>query len=68
MTRPNASPQWRKSSHSTDTGGECVEVAELRPAVGIRDSKDPNGPMLLVSATHWKALTRHIKHGQHDLT
>lgn len=24
-----ASPVWRKSSYSTDTGGNCVEVAEI---------------------------------------
>ncbi|MFJ9085038.1 DUF397 domain-containing protein [Streptomyces sp. NPDC102384] len=34
--------QWRKSSHSGGTGGECVEVAA--PATGtvaVRDSKEP---------------------------
>ncbi|MBG6089134.1 hypothetical protein IW256_003247 [Actinomadura viridis] len=66
MSRPNASPQWRKSSHSTNTGGECVEVAGLTPAIGIRDSKNPDGPVLLLPDNHWKALTRHIKDGRYD--
>ena len=38
---------WRKSSYSSDQGGNCVEVAELRGAtVAVRDSKTPTGPML----------------------
>lgn len=38
---------WRKSSYSSDQGGNCVEVAELPEAtVGIRDSKNTTGPIL----------------------
>ncbi|WP_329434747.1 MULTISPECIES: DUF397 domain-containing protein [unclassified Streptomyces] len=33
--------QWRKSSYSGGTGGECIEVAETPAAVAIRDSKAP---------------------------
>ncbi|MEU9730760.1 DUF397 domain-containing protein [Streptomyces sp. NPDC048002] len=32
---------WVKSSHSGDTGGDCVEVADLAPHIAIRDSKHP---------------------------
>ncbi|MEU5992341.1 DUF397 domain-containing protein [Spirillospora sp. NPDC047418] len=39
--------QWRKSSKSDNTGGACVEVADLAAAVAVRDSKDPNGPKLI---------------------
>ncbi|MFF0526494.1 DUF397 domain-containing protein [Actinomadura nitritigenes] len=34
---------WRKSNESTNQGGECVEVAALSDAIGVRDSKDPEG-------------------------
>ena len=38
---------WRKSSYSSDQGGNCVEVAELPGAtVAVCDSKTPTGPML----------------------
>ncbi|MEV4254282.1 DUF397 domain-containing protein [Spirillospora sp. NPDC049652] len=47
---------WRKSRHSTDTGGACVEVGVVEPAVAVRDSKDPDGPKLLLSAAAWKGL------------
>lgn len=25
--------RWRKSSHSSDTGGDCVEIADLTPLI-----------------------------------
>ncbi|GLZ07770.1 hypothetical protein Acsp03_52360 [Actinomadura sp. NBRC 104412] len=47
---------WRKSSYSGTTGGsDCVELARLGEAVGIRDSKDPHGPKLVVSREALKA-------------
>jgi hypothetical protein len=40
-------PRWRKATRSTDTGGNCVEVADNLPdQVLVRDSKDPAGPAL----------------------
>ncbi|WP_371940424.1 DUF397 domain-containing protein [Actinomadura chokoriensis] len=39
-----ARPVWRKSSYSSSQGDHCVELADLGETVGIRDSKDPNGP------------------------
>ncbi|GAA0259140.1 hypothetical protein GCM10009527_063890 [Actinomadura nitritigenes] len=38
---------WRKSSHSTNNGGQCVELGALPNAVVARDSKDPDGPRLV---------------------
>ncbi|WP_431776030.1 DUF397 domain-containing protein [Streptomyces cucumeris] len=43
--------RWRKSSYSSDQG-QCVEIAETsNHQVAVRDSKNPHGPTLLVSAT-----------------
>jgi hypothetical protein len=58
---------WRKSSHSGHSGGDCVEVADLTPVIGVRDSKDPDGPKLTVPASAWTAFTRQVKGGMHDL-
>jgi uncharacterized protein DUF397 len=55
---------WRKSSHSGSTSEqlECVEVAGLSTGViGIRDSKNPNGPHLAIPAEAFGHLLRRIK-------
>jgi hypothetical protein len=44
---------WFKSSYSNDTGGSCVEVANLASQVGIRDSKNKKGPALVVPTDSW---------------
>ncbi|MEV4006687.1 DUF397 domain-containing protein [Actinomadura sp. NPDC049753] len=44
------SAKWRKSTHSGPNGGECVELADAAGAVvAVRDSKDPDGPVLLLT-------------------
>ncbi|MCX4731394.1 DUF397 domain-containing protein [Streptomyces sp. NBC_01363] len=47
---------WQKSSHSGSEGGECVEVAAHPAAIHIRDSKNPDGPILTVAPTTWAAF------------
>jgi hypothetical protein len=49
---------WRRSSYSDGESvdqGDCVEVA-FAAAVGIRDSKDPEGGLLAVTPTAWAAF------------
>ncbi|MFE6333232.1 DUF397 domain-containing protein [Streptomyces sp. NPDC057806] len=41
--------QWRKSTYSGGTGGDCVEVADLTPRIAIRDSKNPAHGTLTVA-------------------
>ncbi|MGC0330694.1 hypothetical protein RKD23_003684 [Streptomyces sp. SAI-170] len=45
--------QWRKSSYSGNTGGDCVEVADLPSAIAVRDSKNPAHGVLTLTATAW---------------
>ncbi|MDL4775470.1 DUF397 domain-containing protein [Actinomadura xylanilytica] len=59
--------QWRKSSRSDHQGGACVEVASLTAVIGVRDSKDPDGPRLAFSTADWRAFTRQIKSSSPDL-
>jgi Domain of unknown function (DUF397) len=59
---------WRKSSYSNGTGGSCVEIATLpRPEgqyqIAVRDSKDPDGPVLAFTPAQWRLLTASIKVG-----
>ncbi|MEU3195188.1 DUF397 domain-containing protein [Streptomyces sp. NPDC006996] len=49
--------KWIKSSHSSEEGGECVEVAASLQAVHIRDSKIVTGPALTVTPAAWTAFT-----------
>jgi hypothetical protein len=52
--------KWRKASKSASNGGQCVELARIGEAVAVRDSKDPDGPKLLVTrATLRAALADH---------
>jgi hypothetical protein len=53
---------WRKSTRSSNSGGQCVEVAGNLPGVvAIRDSKDPDGPALVVHPTAFRAFTDTVK-------
>jgi hypothetical protein len=49
---------WRKSSRSGSSGGSCVELAGAKDGVAIRDSKDPEGPVLLVPPAALRAALR----------
>lgn len=53
---------WRKSSRSSATG-QCTEVAYLGAGVAGRDSKDPDGPVLLFTPTAGRAFTAGLPGG-----
>ncbi|MGS2618284.1 DUF397 domain-containing protein [Micromonospora sp. LZ34] len=54
---------WRKSSRSNN-GGNCVEVADNVPdIVGLRDSKDPTGPVLRFAPRAWSSFVASVKGG-----
>jgi hypothetical protein len=48
--------EWRRSSYSSEEGGECVEVAARPDRVHVRDSKDTTRPALAVEPTAWTAF------------
>ncbi|QXJ25132.1 DUF397 domain-containing protein [Actinomadura graeca] len=52
---------WRKSSRSTNNGGACVELASVAGAVAVRDSKDPDGPRLVVGCGEFAGLVAVLK-------
>ncbi|WP_206507120.1 DUF397 domain-containing protein [Streptomyces chrestomyceticus] len=58
-------PHWFKSSYS-ENGGVCIEVAtNLITTLGVipvRDSKDPDGPVLTLTPDAWSELTRYARH------
>jgi hypothetical protein len=62
MTTDLSGAVWRKSTRSGNSGGQCVEVADnLSGVVAIRDSKDPDGPALVVHPTAFRTFTETVK-------
>jgi hypothetical protein len=55
--------QWRKASRSNSNGGACVEAASLPGVVAVRDSKDPDGPVLIISRDEWVGFITGLRSG-----
>ena len=51
---------WRKSTYSR-SNGNCVEVGTGQALVAVRDSKDPDGPVIDVSPRAWIEFTEFVK-------
>jgi hypothetical protein len=61
-----AKARWRKSSYS-NSFANCVEAMLLPDGdVLLRDSKNPDGPVLTFTRTEWEALTDGVKSCQFD--
>jgi hypothetical protein len=58
---------WRKATASA-ANGNCVEVAPVPDGgVAVRDSKDPEGPILRFTAAEWAAFAEGMAAGEFDL-
>lgn len=53
--------RWRKSSFSDSAGNNCIELADLGDAVGMRDSKDPGGPTICLDRKELAALFKEAR-------
>ena len=51
---------WRKSTYSL-SNGNCVEVGAGQGAVAVRDSRDPDGPVIDVSPRAWVTFIAYVK-------
>jgi hypothetical protein len=61
---------WFKSSYSAENATNCVEVAGLGSVaarqIGIRDSKNPGGPALLLPPGGFAAFITDVREGRLD--
>ena len=57
---------WRKSIRSSGNCDNCVEVAVIAGGAAVRDSKDPDGPMLVYTSDEWNAFIGGVKDGEFD--
>jgi Domain of unknown function (DUF397) len=58
-------PEWRRSTACSAT--TCVEVATIGDTIAIRDSKDPESPILSYSRRDWQAFISRVKRGEFDI-
>ncbi len=54
---------WRKSSRSRRE--DCVEVAVAPRVTAVRDSKDPDGARLRLSAERWSSFLADLMAGRY---
>ena len=54
---------WRKSTYSDATGGNCVETASGNGTVQVRDTADRDGGTLAFTAGAWAAFTATLRQG-----
>jgi hypothetical protein len=59
------SARWRKSRSSSETN--CVEVALVDGVIGVRDSKNPSGPVLAFTWAEWTAFLSGVRGNEFEL-
>jgi hypothetical protein len=61
---PEFESGWRKSSRSQYNA--CVEVRFAGDRVPVRNSADPDGPVLVFTGAEWDAFVAGVKAGEFD--
>jgi Domain of unknown function (DUF397) len=59
--------EWRSSAATGPGSGNSVEVAFVDGAVAVRDSRQPDGPVLVFTPEEWDAFVGGAKDGEFDL-
>lgn len=57
---------WLKANSST-ANGHCVEIASAVGNIAIRDSKDPDGPILVYTTSEFRAFLDGARNGEFDI-
>jgi hypothetical protein len=56
---------WLKAQASGGNGA-CVEIASTIDKIAMRDSKDPDGPILVYTPTEFSAFLESARNGEFD--
>jgi hypothetical protein len=56
---------WLKAQSSAGNG-QCVEIASAAGRIAIRDSKDPDGPILVYTPGEFRAFLDGARNGEFD--
>jgi Domain of unknown function (DUF397) len=56
---------WLKAQRS-GADGNCVEIASTVGKIAVRDSKDPDGPILVYTPTEFSAFLEGARNGEFD--
>ncbi|MBX6391140.1 MAG: DUF397 domain-containing protein [Frankia sp.] len=62
----NPASGWLRSSYCADHLPSCVEVAFGPTGVFVRDSKDPDGPVLAFTQDEWTAFLLGAQAGEFE--
>lgn len=61
----NTCVEWRRAD-ACSADADCVEIAHTDDSIQLRDSKDPDGPVLTFTADEWRAFLAGAKAGEFD--
>jgi Domain of unknown function (DUF397) len=56
---------WLKAQ-SSGANGQCIEIASSPGKIAIRDSKDPDGPILVYTPGEFRAFLDGARKGEFD--
>jgi hypothetical protein len=64
VVEPQQSAQWRRSRRCESAS--CVEVTSHSGGIALRDSKHPDGAILLFSHAEWDAFVAGVRDGDFE--
>jgi hypothetical protein len=64
--------EWRRADGGVEAGPDVgghgrIEIAFVDDLVGMRDSADPDGPVLVFTQAEWDAFVGGVTDGEFDL-
>jgi Domain of unknown function (DUF397) len=57
---------WRTSSFCDAADHNAVEIKSVGNAFAVRDTTEPDGPILVFAAIAWRAFTAGVRAGEFD--